>query len=150
MAERSLLRISELTAGQQFRSGARTITETDLAMSSMLSGDWSPIHADAAFASATPAGRTVLHGSYGVMLALGLAANILKFKEPVLALLGLDEWRFKSPLVPGDTVHLRIEIVSVRVTSSKDKAVLTSRLSLVREDLTTVQEGLHALMLGLS
>lgn len=150
MAETGLLRFAELEPGHRFESTRRTVSETDLAMSSMLSGDWSSIHADAAFSAAQPPGRTVLHGSFGVMLALGFAAQIFRFREPVLALLGLDEWRFAGPLVPGDTAYLRAEIVSTRITSSGDKGIVTSRLSLLHDDARLVQEGLHKLMVAVA
>ncbi|MGQ9368308.1 MaoC/PaaZ C-terminal domain-containing protein [Azospirillum sp. ST 5-10] len=150
MAEAGLPSFAALAPGRRFESPARTVTETDLAMSAMLSGDWSAIHADAPFAAGTPAGRTVLHGSFGVMLALGFAARVLRLREPVLALLGLKEWRFAAPLVPGDTVRLEVEVVSTRVTGSGDRGVLESRLTLRRQDGAVVQEGLHALLLGLA
>ena len=43
------LHFEDLAPGQVFVSTGRTVTETDLTMFSMLSGDWNPIHADAAF-----------------------------------------------------------------------------------------------------
>jgi len=150
MAETGLLTFAGLEPGQRFESTRRTISESDLAMSCMLSGDWSPVHADAVFGATQPAGRTVLHGSFGIMLALGFAAQIFRLREPVLALLGLDEWRFAGPLVPGDTAYLAAEIVSTRVTSSGDKGIITSRLSLLCHDGRTVQEGLHKLMVAVA
>src|SRR5690606_8993861 len=38
------LYFEDFHAGQAFESGARTITEADLTIFSMLSGDWNPIH----------------------------------------------------------------------------------------------------------
>ena len=84
------------------------------------------------------------------MLALGFASQIFRMREPVLALLGLDEWRFAGPLVPGDTAYLTAEIVSTRVTSSGDRGIVTSRLSLLCDDARLVQEGLHKLMVAVA
>ena len=56
-----------------------------------------------------------IHGSFGLMLVLGFVSQVLKFREPVLAFLGLDEWPFTSPLMHGDPVHLQVEIISIRI-----------------------------------
>ena len=49
-----------LTIGQRFVSAGRTLTETDLSFSCMLSGDWHPIHADAEYCRATLGGERLL------------------------------------------------------------------------------------------
>lgn len=45
------LDFEDLKAGEVCESIGRTITETDMTMFSMLSGDWNPIHCDQEFAS---------------------------------------------------------------------------------------------------
>ncbi len=55
--------------GQTFESTGRTITEADLTLFSMLSGDWNPIHADAEFAKGTRYGQRVVHGALGIAIS---------------------------------------------------------------------------------
>ena len=40
--------LEDFHPGQTFVSTGRTLTEADLTFFSMISGDWNPIHADAA------------------------------------------------------------------------------------------------------
>ena len=91
----------DLEPGQILTGPSRTITQADLTFACMASGDWSPIHADAEFAAATPLGGPVMPGGYGLMIALGMSAQVLHLAEPVLALLGLDNWRFAAPIQAG-------------------------------------------------
>ncbi|HKC45817.1 MAG TPA: MaoC/PaaZ C-terminal domain-containing protein, partial [Burkholderiales bacterium] len=41
---------------------SKTLTETDLALFSAISGDFDPIHVDEAYARTTPFGRRIAHG----------------------------------------------------------------------------------------
>ncbi|MDA4848544.1 MaoC family dehydratase [Hoeflea poritis] len=79
-------------------------TQTNQALIYRLSGDWNPLHADPAVASAAGFRAPILHGlcSYGLS-----AFGILK------TYCGLDgsklishEARFSSPVFPGDTVRI--------------------------------------------
>lgn len=140
----------DLEPGQILTGPSRTITQADLTFACMASGDWSPIHADAEFAAATPLGGPVLPGGYGLMIALGMSAQVLHLAEPVLALLGLDNWRFAAPIQAGHTIRLEIEVVEFRETSDGARGILRSHLRLKRQDGEIAQEGDHALMLSLA
>lgn len=65
------LHFDEIQVGVRGRSGGRTLNETDLSFSCMLSGGWHPIHADAEFARTAPSGQRILHGSYCLLIATG-------------------------------------------------------------------------------
>jgi len=138
-----------LAAGQVFTGPGRTLTETDHQLFMMLVGDWHPIHADEAFARESAFGRRVMHGSFGVALAMGMQAGVIEFSDPIVGALGLREWTFKGPLFIGDTVHVEIEILGKRVTSRGDRGIVQRRLKLVNEAGEAVQEGLADIMVGL-
>ena len=139
----------DLAVGETLRGSARTLSEADLTFACMASGDWAAIHADAEYARTTPLGGPVLHGGYVLMIALGMSAQLLHFREPVLALLGLDDWRFRSPCRPGDTIRLDVAIEGLEETSEGRRGIVRSRLNVTQQDGRTVQEGKHALMLSL-
>ena len=140
------LYFEDLEVGQTFRSPARTVTEADLTIFSMVSGDWNPIHSDAEYARRTPYGQRIVHGVLGVAIVTGMFDRLGIFEDSALALLGIDEWRFLAPILVGDTVHIELEIADKRLTSKGDRGVIDRRIRLVRHDGTVLQEGRMGMM----
>ena len=143
------LSFTELAPGQRFTSHRRTLTETDHQLFMMLSGDWSPIHADADYARAHKLGQRIVHGGLGIALTLGLQTSALEFADTLLGALGLTDWTFKAPLFIGDTIFVEVEILEKRPASSGDKYVLRRKLRLLKSDNTLCQEGIVAALLAL-
>jgi acyl dehydratase len=138
-----------LEVGQTFSSSARTLTETDLVMFCMMMGDWHAIHADEEYAKKTRIGRRMLHGTFGISLAIAQSADLLPLSNRIVAALGLKDWSFKAPLFIGDTVHTELVIAGTRVTSDGRRGVLSRTLRLVKHDATIAQEGLAELLVEL-
>ncbi len=138
-----------LKPGQTFKSGARTLTETDLIMFCMMMGDWHAIHADEVYAKDTRIGRRMFHGTFGISLAIAQSADLLPLTNRVVAALGLKEWSFKAPLFIGDTVHTDIIISGTRVVSDGRRGVISRTIRLVKHDATVAQEGLAELLVEL-
>jgi acyl dehydratase len=149
LAEARPLSFEDLAIGQIFTSHGRTLTETDLSLYSMLTGDWHPIHADEDFARTTKLGQRMFQGSFGIGLAIALSADLMQLRNPIIAALGIRDWSFKSPLVIADTVHVELEIADKRVTSDGRRAVIGRRLRLLKSDKSVAQEGTADLMVGL-
>lgn len=101
----------DFSPGQVFETGGRTITETDLTMFSMLTGDWNAIHSDADYARTTRYGERLVHGSFGIGLAIGLMHGLGIFEGSVVAMLGVSDWKFERPILIGMTLHLRLEVI---------------------------------------
>jgi acyl dehydratase len=92
----------ELSVGDVFAgSRGRTLTETDLALFSAVSGDWNPLHNDAAFAANGPFGTRIAHGLLLVSMMTGLAPIS---GQAVVALYGFERVRFVKPVMLGDTI----------------------------------------------
>ena len=138
---------ASLEAGQRFVGPGRTLTETDHGIFMMLVGDWGALHSDAEYAKTTRFGQRLMHGGFGVALALGMQAHLLDFDEPVIGALGLKDWTFKNPLFIGDTVHAEIEILGKRVTSKGDRYIVERQIRLVKQGDVVVQEGQSDVML---
>ena len=143
------LSFTELEPGQRFTSHRRTLTETDHQLFMMLTGDWSPVHADAEYASAHKLGQRILHGGFGIALTLGLQTSALEFADPLLGALGLSAWAFKAPLFIGDTIFVEVEILEKRTTSGGGKYVLKRQLRLLKTDGTLCQEGIASALMAL-
>ena len=55
------LYFDDLEVGQEWVSGGRTVTESDIVNFAGFSGDFNPIHIDAEFAKGTPFRRPIAH-----------------------------------------------------------------------------------------
>lgn len=140
---------SSLPIGAKLVTGGRTLTETDLSLFCMLTGDWHGIHADSTVAASTTFGRRIFQGTFGIALAQAMAASALQFEEPVIAALGFREWSFRAPMFIGDTVHAEVEIADKRLTRDC-RGIIARRIRLLRHDGDVLQEGLSDLMVDAS
>jgi acyl dehydratase len=138
-----------LEPGQTFSSAARTLTETDLVMFNMMTGDWHPIHADEIYAKETRIGRRMFVGTFGIALAVAQSADLLPLSNRVIAALGVKDWSYKAPLFIGDTVHTEMVIAGTRITSDGTRGVISRALRLVKHDGTLAQEGVAENMVAL-
>src|SRR5258708_17749399 len=101
----------ELKVGDVFPgTRGRTITETDIALFSAVSGDWSPLHNDAAFAANGPFGTRVAHGLLLVSMMTGMAPISA---QAVVALYGFEKVRFVQPVLLGDTITYTSKIAAL-------------------------------------
>lgn len=142
------LYFEDLSVDRTFVSPGRTITEADLVNFAMISGDWHPIHTDAEYAKATPFGQRIVHGPFGVAIAIGLFGRLTGFEATAIALLDIRDWRFAAPIFVNDTVHLEMRIAGLRRTSRGDRGIVDRHMRLVRQDGATVQDGHMGLMIA--
>jgi oxepin-CoA hydrolase / 3-oxo-5,6-dehydrosuberyl-CoA semialdehyde dehydrogenase len=105
--------LSELRVGDQVVSAARTVTLDDVETFAHLTGDTFYAHMDEEAAAANPffPGR-VAHGYLLVSFAAGLFVE--PAPGPVLANYGLENLRFVTPVVPGDSI--RVELTAKQLT----------------------------------
>jgi acyl dehydratase len=134
--------LDDLSAGQQFVSAGRTITEADVVAFAGLSGDFNPIHTDAEFAADTVYGQRVVYGLLGLSIATGLLDRLGVFSGSAIAMLGIQNWTFPAPVFIGDTVHLELTILGVRPSRSKpDRGVVERQFGLKNQRGEVVQTG---------
>lgn len=145
----ALLHFSELQAGQNWRSSTRTLSEIELDLFTMLTGDRHPLHADAHAAAGGLFGGRIFHGSFGIALTVAMCTTLPELHEPVVAATGISEWKFLAPLMPGDTVHATARVLEARVSGNGRRGVLMRELRLVRHDGQVAQQGVSGLMVEL-
>ncbi|MGY1813613.1 MaoC family dehydratase [Blastococcus sp. SYSU D00820] len=139
----------DFRSGQVFLSQARTITEADVVTFAGWSWDTNPVHTDAESARHGRFGERIAHGVLGLSVAMGLASRLGVFESCSVALLGVDDWRFRRPLLIGDTVRCRVEILGTRLTSAGDAGILQRRFTLLNQREEVVQDGEIPLMVSL-
>lgn len=138
----------DFAPGQMFLTQARTITEGDVIAFAGWSWDTNPLHTDAEHSSGARFGQRIAHGLLGMSVALGLASRLGVFEQYSVALLCVDDWRFRAPLLIGTTVHARIEITGTRLTSGGATGVLHRRFALLDGTDVLLQEGSIDLMVS--
>ena len=124
-------------------SGGRRVTETDLSSFAELSGDRHPIHTDPDYARTTPFGQCILHGPFGVAVAVGLFTQFAEFTEAAIALTDIQDWRFLAPVLVGDELTLRMHIEGKRALGGGGRGVVQRRMQLLNQNGKIVQEGVR-------
>lgn len=105
---------------------ARTVTDTDHAMTLALTGNVAPVHSDQQFCERTGRKRALVCGV--VTLGLVIGASVRSTSGLTTANLALDEVRFEQPVHVGDTLRAETEILSARPSTSRpDQGVVTVR-----------------------
>ena len=138
----------EYAIGQTIRTGGRTITEADIVNFAGLSGDFNPMHTNAAFAEKTPFGKRVAHGALIVAIATGLAYQMRFLEGTVLAFRAIDEWKFSSPVFIGDTIHCDVEITETKEAKKLGGGMVTFSVKVINQENKTVQKGVWTVLVA--
>jgi acyl dehydratase len=141
---------SDLVVGNEFVGTGRTLTESDLSIACMISGDWHPIHSDESYAKQRGLPGRLFQGSFGILIATGMATALPHFSDEIIGATGIREWTYRAPLFVGDTVHVRSVILNKRVTSDGKRAIIERTLSLINQKDAIVQEGIAGTMVRLN
>jgi 3-hydroxybutyryl-CoA dehydratase len=138
----------EFEIGDVVETAARTVTETDVMLFAGLSGDYNQIHTDAEFAKGTLFGERVAHGLLGLSIASGLAARLGLIEGTVEAFTGL-EWKFRGPILIGDTIRARLEVKRKKEMARLGGGFVVLDVAVLNQRDETVQKGTWtALMKG--
>lgn len=89
----------------------RTITETDIVMHAMHSGDFYPHHTDAEFAKKGPFGQRIAQFSCTFSIGIALTASIVNKRAFTY---GFERLRFPNPVFIGDTIHTKVTIKEIK------------------------------------
>ena len=104
-----MARIDELQVGQAAEM-AKTVTAADIALFAGVTGDFNPVHVDAAAAAQSRFGERIAHG----MLSAGFISAVIAMRLPGPGSIYLSQTlRFTKPVRIGDTVTTRVEVVEV-------------------------------------
>lgn len=135
----------EFAIGDVVESVGRTMTEADIVSFAGLSGDFNPLHTDAEYAKKTLFGERIAHGVLGLSIASGLAWRTGLMEGTTDAVVGI-EWKFRAPILIGDTLTLQIEVVKKRPVRRLGGGFVTLMLTLVNQRDEVVQKGTWKLL----
>ncbi|MBI2070187.1 MAG: MaoC family dehydratase N-terminal domain-containing protein [Elusimicrobia bacterium] len=138
------LYFDEYQIGQTITTGGRTVTQTDVVNFACLSGDFNPIHVNVEHAKKSPFGAPIAHGLLGLSIVSGLAHEMGFIRDSVVAFTGLS-WKFKKPVLFGDTIKSRFTVRQTRGLGAQGIVVFDVKLLNQRDE--TVGEGEWSLMI---
>ncbi len=121
--------------GESFVTAARTITETDIVMHAMHSGDWQPHHTNEEFCREQPFKTRLAHGNMTFAISTGLIFQSSS-ENPNIMAYGYNKIRYPAPVFPGDTIK-----VEVKITDKQDHPKSKTHGLLTQTETTTNQRG---------
>jgi len=134
------LYFEQFEEGMALETQGRTVTEADIVAFAGLSGDFNPMHTDAAYATGTQFGQRVAHGLLGLSIASGLAYQLGFLDGTVLAFTGL-EWKFRAPILIGDTIRVQVKVTKKREMKAAGGGFVSFDVQVVNQDEKVTQKG---------
>jgi acyl dehydratase len=134
--------------GEEIRTLGRTVTEADIVNFSGFSGDFNPLHTDAEYAATQPFKARIAHGMCGFSMAVGLLVRTNVFEGTILAFFGIENWRFKEPVMIGDTIHAIAKVAEKKETSKLDRGLMIFDFNVINQKgISVMSGGLRCMML---
>lgn len=133
--------------GEEFETGSRTITETDIVTFAGLSGDFNPLHVNEEFARTSVFGTRVAHGFLSHSISIGLINQMGYWDGSVMAQLGHNNITFSAGVLPGDTIRVKCKVTGLRETKKADRGIITFQATIVNQKDEVVGESERVLML---
>lgn len=112
----------------------KVITEQDITLFAMVSGDVNPVHMDEEFAKTTPFGGRIAHG----MLTGALVSAALAMELPGPGTVYLNQsLKFKAPVMIGDEITVNLTVTKKR----DDRKFVTLDCKITNQKGKTVAAG---------
>lgn len=132
----------ELQMGQVFRSGGRTVTETDVVNFCAITGNWIEIHSNVHYASKTRFGKRLVQGS----LTYSIVTGLIQFGLGIQANYGIDNMRFRNPVCIGDTIYAMCTVIGKKEKDDK-YGVIKFLMQAMNQNGDLLQQGEWSLLM---
>jgi len=128
----------ELPVGLSFRTGSRTVTESDFVQFITWAGFTEPLFMDASDILESN-GRRLVPAALTYSVAEGLVIQTLAFAGTGIAFLGMT-LTARRPVYVGDTLHAVVTITESRATKNPDRGMVASTVSVRNQHRDEVLE----------
>lgn len=125
--------------GEEFITGARTITETDIVNFAGLSGDWSATHTNDVYGKSTIFGSRIAYGNVTFIVSTGLMAQTLMFEGTTVALMDM-KISYQEPVRFQDTIYCKFSAVEKRPTHDPKQGLVTFHVFVYNQNDEQVAE----------
>lgn len=132
--------LDDLHAGDVFESPPRTITAAAI-VAFARDFDPQPFHTDPVAAQTTFFGTLIGSGWHTAALTMRMLTETGMDIAHGLIGAGVDDLRWPRPLLPDDVIHVRVEVLDKRVSSTRPEiGIVRTRVLTLRGDGKPVQE----------
>jgi acyl dehydratase len=132
--------LEDLKPGNAFESRRHTITQDEI-VAFARQYDPQPFHLDPIAAKSSFFGKLIASGWHTAALTMKMLTECEMDLAGGIIGAGMEELKWPTPLVPGDTIHVRVEIVDSRASKSRPEiGIVRAFVQTLREDGTAVQE----------
>ncbi|HEY5349082.1 MAG TPA: MaoC family dehydratase [Candidatus Lustribacter sp.] len=132
--------LEDLKPGQAFESRRHAITQDEI-VAFAREYDPQPFHVDPSAASSSFFGKLIASGWHTAALTMKMLTEAEMDLAGGIIGAGMEELKWPTPLVPGDVIHVRVEILESRASKSRPQiGIVRARVRALREDGTAVQE----------
>jgi acyl dehydratase len=140
--------LEDFAVGQVMEFPPRTVSEDEI-IAFARDYDPQPFHLDKEAARQSLFGGLCASGWHTAGLMMRTLVDNMIGKYASMGSPGVDQLRWVKPVFPGDTLHLRGEVLEVRFSQSKpDRGVITSRYEMKNQKgetvLTMQAKGMYA------
>lgn len=143
----SQLYAEDMQVGFTFVGEDKTLTAEMFMAFAGLTGDGHPIHYDERYAAKTDFGRPVAHGLLLTALtAVGATTTSPRLTDSMVALIS-QRTDFLKPAFVGDRLRASYTVVSNSENTSRTKARVEVKVTVLNQDGDTVLSGAHVYLL---
>jgi acyl dehydratase len=140
--------LEDFAVGQVMEFPPRTVSEDEI-IAFARDYDPQPFHLDKEAAKQSLFGGLCASGWHTAGMMMRMLVDNMIGKYASMGSPGVDQLRWVKPVFPGDTLHLRGEILDVKFSRSKpDRGVITSRYEMKNQKgetvLTMQAKGMYA------
>jgi acyl dehydratase len=128
----------EFEIGETFTTNARTITEADQVNYAAVSGNYDPIHLDAEMMEDSQFGGRLVYGYLVMNVMEGQKVQLGLIDDSVIAFYGIDEARFRNPVMIGDTIHTEITVLDLEEKDEDSGIVVLEEKGVTQDDEVAV------------
>lgn len=118
--------------GQVFETESITVTREQILAFAELTGDRNRLHIDSDFMRSSQFGDIIAHGLLVESLGIGLVAGLGIFQGTTIALAQADA-SFRGATLPGDQIHVRLEVTGKRESKKSDRGVLNRQMRVLNQ-----------------
>lgn len=133
----------DIPIGEEFVTPIRRIVEQDFAFFAAISGDYKTFITDEVLANPGAHETEIGHELLGVVVASGLFSQSQFFRvtgNNIVTIIDL-KWKFLKPLRIGDSIYVKLRVMSKKATSHSERGLLILRRTLINQLGEMVQDG---------
>lgn len=140
--------LEDFTVGQVTHYQPRTVSEDEI-IAFARAYDPQPFHLDKEAAKQSLFGGLCASGWHTAGIMMRMLVDHMNGQYASMGSPGIDQLRWVKPVFPGDTLHLKGEVIDVKPSQSKpDRGVVTSRYEMRNQKdeivLTVQAKGMYA------